>query len=268
MSVGGQRVWRKHTGRAAGGKSPVTVNVGGGRSVAQAGQGKARSKGHALDVQDGSCERAAQVICGVGVTAREAGRSESQHGLDLVGRYTTAQQLLGDPQVGDAPIGRRETLGNEQPVQPTGIDPDGCGRCEGAGCVSGVVWWRGDTDGRASCREEALSRRQQRGGVGSQAGLSVQEFDPGSVTAELAPCGFLIGEASQPSQVTPRGAGAVRAVQISQVSGDGGSQGRLERSQTDTNPGLQMRNARFAYRGRGWCAARHKAHAHWHAFCR
>jgi len=239
MSVGRTAGGSKHTVRAARGKSPATVKVGVGRGIAQRTRKGARRKRHAFGLE-GSCDGTAQVIFGVGVTARKAGRSESKHGLDLVGRYTTAQQLLGDPQVGDAPIGRRETLGNAQPVQPTGIDVEGCGRCEGAGSARGVAWCR---EGRTSCGEEALSGLQQRGGLGSQAGLGVQESDPGSVTAEQAACGFLIGEPGEPSQMTALGAGAICAIQISQVSGDEGSQGRLERGRTDTNPGLQMAGA-------------------------
>src|SRR5260370_30479984 len=131
-----------------------------------------------------------------------------------VGRNKTAHQSLDDPQVADAPTGRRETLGKAQPVQPTGIDADGCGRCEGAGSAGGVAWWRGAREGRTSCGEQARSGLQQRGGLGSQAGLGVQETDPGSVTTELPPRGFLIGEPSQPSQMTAIGAGAICAGQI------------------------------------------------------
>jgi hypothetical protein len=124
MSVGRTVDGRKHTVRAARGKSAATVNVGGCRRVVQRARKSARRKRHGFGLE-GSCEGAAQVIFGVGVAAREAGRSESKHGLDLVGRNTTAQQFLGDPQVGDTPIGRRETRGNAQLVQPMGIDPDG-----------------------------------------------------------------------------------------------------------------------------------------------
>jgi len=226
----------EHTGRAAGGESAATVRIG-GRRVLPARQ---RRKRQAIGLAGSSCQGAAQVVFGVGVTAREAGASESQHGLDLVRRYATTQQRPGDPQVGDTPIGRRETLGNVQSVQPTGIDPDSGGRCEGA--AQGTRWRR-KLDGWRGWREAARSGLQQRGGMGSEVGFSVPEFDPGSVTAKLAPRGFVIGEPSQPSQVMPIGAGAVCAVEMSQVSGDGGSHGRLERSQTDTNPGLQMAGA-------------------------
>src|SRR5205809_7526958 len=97
MSVGRAGGGRKHTVRAARGKSAVTMNVGGGRCVAQRARKRVRRKRRGFGLE-GTGEGAAQVIFGVGVTAREAGRSESKHGLDLVGRNTTAQQLLGDPQ--------------------------------------------------------------------------------------------------------------------------------------------------------------------------
>jgi len=102
----------------------------------------------------GSCKRAAQVVFGVGMTARESGATESKHSFDLGDGNTTAQQALSDPQVGNAPIGWGETLGDVQPVQPTGIDLDGCGRCGGTAHRSRRR--RQPMDG-SSRREAALS---------------------------------------------------------------------------------------------------------------
>src|SRR5258705_344664 len=96
MSVGRTAGGRKNTVRAAWGKSAGRVNVGGG-CVAEGARKSARRKRQRLGLE-GASEGAAQVIFGVGVTAREAGRSESKHSLDLIGRNTTAQQFLGDPQ--------------------------------------------------------------------------------------------------------------------------------------------------------------------------
>src|SRR5215510_3333210 len=94
---------------------------------------------------------------------------------------------------------------------------------------------------------------KQKEGVGGQARLSVQQFDPRRETAGLTACGFLVGEAGQPSAMTPLGAGAICAVQMGQLSGDGGSDIRLERSQADTNPSLQMAGA-GEQDGTGWMA--------------
>jgi hypothetical protein len=171
-----------NTGRAAGGSAKARSGTAGGKRPGLACR---------------SCECAAQVIFGIGVTARKAGASQSQHGLDLVGRDTAAQQPLGDPQIGDTPIGRRETLRNLQPAQPAGIDAHCGGRGEGTG--SGMGWRRRQTDGERrrmdrpiSWQEAMLRAVQQRGGVGGEVGLSQHEPDPGSETAGLAACGFLV----------------------------------------------------------------------------
>ncbi len=240
MSVGKTARMSQYTARGYRGKSPAMLNVGSGRGVAQVREGK-RGGRRPFGFQPGSFQGASQVIIGIGVTAREAGRSESKDGLDLFRRDAAAQQLFGDPQVGDAPIGRRETLRNAQPVQPTGIDSDGGGRFQSTGEGRG---WRGEQRlAKAGWREGMRSGVEQSGGLSRQERLSVDQSDPGSVTAGLATCGLLIGESSQPSEMTSVGAGGVCAVQVRQVSGNGGGDDRFERSRTDTHPGLQMAGA-------------------------
>jgi hypothetical protein len=86
---------------------------------------RARGKRGVLQFQGGSRKGAAEVVLGIGVAAREAGTSESQDGKDLGQRRAPRKQILGDPQIGDAPIGRGVTLRNAQPVHPTGVDGRG-----------------------------------------------------------------------------------------------------------------------------------------------
>ena len=212
-----------------------SANTGRGGGSAQARGENARGKRQGFPRCSSEC--AAQVIFGIGVTAREAGASESQHGLDLADRETAAQQALGDPQIGDAPIGGREARRNLQALQPAGIDADSGGWRERAVEQSG---WRRHKGRWTVVWETRLCGLKQRGGVGGELRLSVYEFDPRGVTAELAVHGFLVGETSQPSEMTSLGAGAVCAVQMRQVSRDGGSQQGFERRGTDTNPSLQM----------------------------
>ena len=223
-----------NTGRAAGGS-------------AKARSGTARGKREGFALRSSEC--AAQVIFGIGVTTRKAGATEPQHGLDLVGRETAAQKPLSDPQISDAPIGWRETLRNLQSVQPAGIDADSGGDGEGAGNRSG--WRRRQTQGGRrqtdrpiiGWREAMPCTVKQRGGAGSQVGLSIHEPDPRRVAAGLAASGFLVGESSQSAEMTPVGGGAVCAVEVGQESGDGGSRSRIQRRGTDTDPGLQMAGA-------------------------
>jgi len=223
----GHRAWVSgrvtHTGRAAGASS-------------KARSGTARGKRQGLACRSSEC--AAQVIFGIGVTTRKAGASESQYSADLVGRYAAAQQPLGDPQICNTPIGRGETLGNLQAVQAARIDANG-----GGGGERGRNGRRRQRNRRASRREGTRRGLKQRDGMGGELRLSVQQFDPRRETAGLTACGFLVGEAGQPAAMTPFGAGAVCAVQMGQLSGDGGSDIWLERSQADTNPSLEMAGA-------------------------
>jgi hypothetical protein len=188
-----------------------------------------------------ACEGAAQVILGIGMVAREARTAESEDRLDLVHGDAAAQQTLGDPEIGNAPIGRRETLRNPQAVQPSGINVVRSGWSKGA--AQRNAWWRRKAHGGARRRKVVLVRLDQRGGVGGQVRMSVNQFYPRRITAGQTACGFLVGESSQPSAVTPIRAGTVGAVQSSQASGDRGRHSRRQRSEADADPGLQMPGA-------------------------
>ena len=184
-------------------------------------------------------KRAAQVVLGIGVTAREAGAAELQHRSDLVGRHTTAEQALSDPQIGDAPIRGRETLRNLQAMQPAGVDAASTGRRQRAVGGKGSARRRRPPDRRRSPPDFRLGVMAQ-SRVGSQLRLRVHQPDPRSRTTRLAACGFLVGEPRQSSAMAPIGTGPVGAVKGGQVCGDGGSHSRLQRSQAEANPGLQM----------------------------
>ena len=89
---------------------------------------RARGKRGVLQFQGGSREGAAEVVVGIGVVAREAWTSESEDGVNLGQGHAAGKQILGDPQIGDAPIGRGVTLRNAQPVHPTGVEGGGGSR--------------------------------------------------------------------------------------------------------------------------------------------
>jgi hypothetical protein len=63
---------------------------------------KARGKRDALQFQSGSREGAAEVVLGIGVTAREAGTTQPQDGKDLGQRCAAGKQILGDPADGQS----------------------------------------------------------------------------------------------------------------------------------------------------------------------
>jgi len=221
MSWGGPGGSSQDTGRAA------------GRSMRARG-GKARGERRIFGL-GGACERAAQVIFGMGVGTWKAGAAETQHRSDLVGRDTAAQQALCDPQIGNTPVRWRETLRNLQTVQPTGINVAGSGGCKRTGLgsgqrrrMSGAMKWSGFP---------------QRRSLSGQARLCEQQDGPGSGTARLTACWFLIGEPRQPSTMAPVRTGAICAVESCQMRRDGGSYRGIEWRQTDTNPSLQMAGA-------------------------
>src|SRR6516162_10680676 len=67
-------------------------------------------------------ESAAEVIFWVGVSARKTWTAAAQNGGDIGRGGSLAQQLLGDPFVGDAPIRVWKAFADLQSTQPIGID--------------------------------------------------------------------------------------------------------------------------------------------------
>src|SRR5947209_20122154 len=132
--------------------------------------------------------------------------------------------------VGDTPIGRRETLGNAQSVQPAGTNVGSRSGCQGRAPslaanregirarVETVVGRKGRLWGNN--RQVLLGGFHQGGALEGQAALGVKDLDPGSVAARLASGSLLIGEAGQSSQMTPVGAGQISAIEASQLPAD------------------------------------------------
>src|SRR5262249_19553731 len=140
-----------------------------------------------------------------------------------------SQQLFGDPLVGNTPIGTREPLWNAQPLEPSLIyfasrrERTGGGNRQFAGAQLGPRL--GQRSGSCGHRHRTgetpdlwLGGLYQRSALSRQAGLRVQESDPGSVAVALATEGFLVGEPGQPSQMTPVGAGQVASISEGQLS--------------------------------------------------
>src|SRR5262249_9378262 len=82
--------------------------------------------------------RAAQGGLGVAMTARELRTAELENGLPLRGRPALRQQMPGDPQVHNAPVGRGEALRNTPSVQTVLVDGSGLvggdSRCGNRAC--------------------------------------------------------------------------------------------------------------------------------------
>src|SRR5215469_14539731 len=72
-------------------------------------------------------ERAMEVILRVRMTTRKAGTAATKHICNLIRGCPASQQLFGNPLVGDAPIGMRESLWNPQAQQPALVNAGGGG---------------------------------------------------------------------------------------------------------------------------------------------
>jgi hypothetical protein len=159
------------------------------------GRAGARKKTCALEVEGGASQSASEVVLGLAVAAREARTGEPEDGLDVISGYAAAEELLGDPEVGDAPIRLGKALRDVQAVQEPMIDSGRCGRCNRAGSRFGRRLGggtSGTSGGVGRSPKAALGCLDESAAVGCQLGPGVKEPDPGSVTAPLAPGGFLI----------------------------------------------------------------------------
>ena len=196
-----------------------------------------------------TCEGAAEVIVRVEVLSRKPRTAVAQDSSDLWSGRSKLEQLLGDPLIGDAPVGLGKAFQNPQAVQPTGIEvgrTDGCCGTSRPVRASGIGvrgsrqrnLWRHRQAGVTA--QTALGLLQQRRRLGSQAGVSVQHLHPGRVTAPVASRRFLIGETGQAAQVTPIGAGRVAAVDVGQLFADLAGNSSWDGCGTDSHPSLQI----------------------------
>src|ERR1039457_5762695 len=134
-------------------------------------------------------EGAAQVVVRMMVTAGEMRAGEPVNGLDAGRRRSLRQQVAGDPQIDDAPIGLRKAVGDPPALHTTTV--------EGAGlrgrdvCNGSPVAGRGGNRGvgrRQRPQWRGGSGRLQQGvGLWRQARTGVQQSDPGSMAARSAP---------------------------------------------------------------------------------
>src|SRR5579863_1443159 len=197
-----------------------------------------------------TCDGASQVVVGVSVAAGKVWAGELENGSDLVCGCALQQQLPGDSEIHDAPVRLRKAFGNPPSLDPAMIDLGGLG--------GGDRWREGigqppGADARYS-RTSPLGQRwqldrraQQSIGVASQARVGMQDLHPGSVAAGCAPLGLLIGESSQPSQMTPVGAGQVPSIGAGQLLAGSGRQGGFQWGGAEVYPSLEMARAGLEY---------------------
>ena len=177
-----------------------------GRERASWQCGLARRKRGAGNVVSCARERAPQVILGIGMTSRKLRTGQTENGFHLRGGRTLQEQLCGDPQVRDTPIGPRKTLRNLETVPPGLIDATASA---GASVLltdmleGGAARWKvcvsGDTRDTLTYVPYRRALRQsgslhQGAAVGGQARGGVLKLHPGRQSAGQALLRFLIGE--------------------------------------------------------------------------
>ena len=202
----------------------------------------------------GACHGAAQVILGIAVASGKMGTGEAQDGLDLNSGPALRQQVSGDPEIYDAPIRLRKAFANVPSLHTSLVDGDGrCGvdrvriRC---GPVD-----RARRGGRLYRFADGL---QQRLAATRQTGTGVDESHPRGVAVGCVSCGLLIGESSEPSQVTPVGAGRIATVEMCQVPAGGSRHGRLQGRGAEVDPRLKMARAGLHHHTRVMSVAAHE----------
>jgi hypothetical protein len=138
---------------------------------------------------------------------RGAGRLESEQGA------CPARTGVWRPKV------LRKAFPNMPSLHTASVDRDGLRSVGWAKICGGPV----DRDRRRRRPYRLSDRLQQRLAARRQVRTGVDESHPRAVAVGCPPCVFLIGESSEPSQVTPVGAGPIATVEVCQVSAGPGS---------------------------------------------
>jgi len=163
------------------------------------------------------------------------------------------QQVAGNPEIHDAPIGLGKALLDVPTFQQIVIDLLGRGRSDGGGRS---VWENGAWKGGTLCLDRRSAGCQNRNSLqqGSrltgQSSLRVQDLHPGSKTANRESLRFLIGKASQSPQMTPVSAGQIATVGARQLLAHSGGQLWVQRRVADVDPSLEMARASFEHNTR------------------
>jgi hypothetical protein len=186
-----------------------------------------------------ACDGASQVVIGIGVAAGKLRTGEAKDSLNLNSGLALREQVSGDPKIYDAPIRLRKAFPNMPSLHTASVDCDGLRGAAWARICGGPV----DREQRGRRLYRLPDGLQQQLAARRQTHTGVDESHPRGGAAGCASCGFLIGESSEPSQVTPVGAGPIAAVEVCQVSAGRGRHGRLQRRGAEANPSLQMAGA-------------------------
>ena len=198
------------------------------------------------------CNRAAQVVIRVSVAARKMRAGQPENVLDMFCQHTLGQQLPGDPQINDAPVGLSKSFADAPSLHPALVNLLGLGRIHAewgslgswGGAIGLVAGDSAVTAPLGTCWPWHDHDRLQQGlATTSQTSTCLHDFYPRSIAIPCAPLGLLIGEPCQSSQMTPIGAGRVSSVDTGQMLSDRGRHVGLQRQRADVDPCLEMTGA-------------------------
>ena len=173
-----------------------------------------------------ACQRASQVVFRITMLARKIRASQAENGFHLSEGCVLGEQLSGEPQVDNAPVGFGKALANLPTLNPALINGNGSLWGDGRELDRGA----GGADSSGGKRCHARSGRLQKTlRSRCQDRLSCEHSDPRAAIAGSAALTLLVVKAGQSSQVAPVGAGQIAAISVSQLpthgSGQRGSSG-------------------------------------------
>lgn len=203
-----------------------------------------------------ACDGTSQVIIGIAVAAGKMRTGEAKDGLNLNSGPALREQVSGNPKIYDVPIRLRKAFANMPSLHTAPVDRGGL--C-GAGWVR-ICGGPVDRQRRGRRLYRLPDGLQQRVAARRQTRTGVDESHPWGVAVGCASHGFLIGESSEASQVTPVGAGPIATVEASQVSAGCGCQDRLQGRGTEANPRLQMAGAGLYHHTGVMSVSAHEVH--------
>jgi len=197
------------------------------------------------------CQRASQVAHRVAMMPWEIWAAQANDSFHLSWRYVQGEQFSSEPQIDDAPVNLGKAFLNMPTLHPGSINTRGSLRRHRAFLVDVPI--RINPMRRRSqgllCERLHGGTQQILSGTG-QDGARFDDFDPRSRTGGNTACEFLIGEARQPSQVTPVGAGQITTIRVGQLLTDERRYGWFQRSAAEANPSLKMTRTRLQHHTR------------------
>ena len=153
---------------------------------------------------------AMQIVLGVAMAAGKLRTAQLENGLHRRDRDALRQQMPGDPEVHNAPVGRRKSLRNPPSLHAALVDRSGL--IEGdRRCGMGVPRWNARLAGMRTIGREPKGPPSLHGGLDQgtclrrHASPGMHDLHPGTIAAAATPAQLLVGKAGESAQMTVNG---------------------------------------------------------------